>query len=317
MAVQEYCVKCGSPLGRKVVDGRERAVCMTCGWILWEQPIVGAGAVIERGGRLLLQRRTKEPFKGLWGLPGGHVESDEDPAEAVIRETREETGLQVTVDNLHGVFFFDDNPNGCGVFIVYKCSILGGNLEDAEEGSFPTFFAREHLPPGISGGGHRKAILAWGKSKGLTRQEEWSQLANAIAMRSSEDQVLWSIFGTFWAANAILLVALFTTGKLPEDANVGLIVSAVGVLISIVWDAIQRRALGHLKKHEALIGKMEKELDFERRFAISSEINTGDYETFLSKGIRARQIMPACSVAGTVSWLLAGFYFLGKIVGIW
>ena len=309
---RKYCVECGSRLQSKVVDGRERAVCPACGWILYEQLIVGAGAAIERDGCLLLQRRTTEPFKSLWGLPGGHVEPDEDPEQAVIRETREETGLQVAVDSLLGVFFFDDHPKGWGVFIVYRCSIVGGNPGGAEGGSSPAFFDREHLPSDISGGGHGKAIFAWAKAKGLTRQEEWSQLANAIAMRSSEDQVLWSIFGTFWAANAILLVALFTTGKPPEDANVGLVVSVVGVLISFVWNTIQKRALGHLKKHEALICRMEKELDFERRFSISTEINTTDYETFLDKGIRARQIMPACSAAGIALWLLAVFYFLGK-----
>jgi hypothetical protein len=57
---------------------------------------------------------------------------------------------------------------------------------------------------------------------------------------------------------------------------------------------------------------MENELGFERRFAISAEINTADYELFVGKGIRARQIMPACSMVGIVLWLLAVFHFLGK-----
>ena len=51
----------------------------------------------------------------------------------------------------------------------------------------------------------------------LNRPEKWTQLTNALNLRSSQDQVLWSIFGAFWGANAILLVALFTTGKLPEE----------------------------------------------------------------------------------------------------
>jgi hypothetical protein len=124
--------------------------------------------------------------------------------------------------------------------------------------------------------------------------------------------VLWSIFGTFWAANAILLVALFTTGKLPEDANVGLVVSTVGVLISLAWGTIQRRALGHVKRHEALMSKLEERLALDRDFAVSTDINQRDYQKFVGNGIRARQVMLACSLVGGALWLLAVFYFLWK-----
>lgn len=51
----------------------------------------------------------------------------------------------------------------------------------------------------------------------LKRNELWSQLQNAIHLRSSQDQVLWTIFGIFGAANAILLVALFQNGLVPDD----------------------------------------------------------------------------------------------------
>jgi hypothetical protein len=55
----------------------------------------------------------------------------------------------------------------------------------------------------------------------------WSQLGNAVALAAKQDQIVWAVFGVFWAANAVLLVALFTTGDLPKR-SVGLVVSIVG-----------------------------------------------------------------------------------------
>jgi ADP-ribose pyrophosphatase YjhB (NUDIX family) len=60
-----------------------------------DQPIVGIGAVIIREGTIALIKRGNEPAKGKWSIPGGHVELGETLEGAVIRETKEETGLDV------------------------------------------------------------------------------------------------------------------------------------------------------------------------------------------------------------------------------
>ena len=61
------------------------------------QPTVGVGALIVHGGRLVLVRRGVEPDKGRWSIPGGAVELGEKTREAVIREVREECGLDIEV----------------------------------------------------------------------------------------------------------------------------------------------------------------------------------------------------------------------------
>jgi ADP-ribose pyrophosphatase YjhB (NUDIX family) len=61
------------------------------------------GAIVVRDRSILLVKRDREPARGLWSLPGGRVEAGETLAEAVVREVREETGLDVTVDGLCGV----------------------------------------------------------------------------------------------------------------------------------------------------------------------------------------------------------------------
>lgn len=65
-----------------------------------DQPVVGVGAVIIREGRLALIKRGNEPARGKWTIPGGHVELGESLENAVIRETKEETGLDVETPTL-------------------------------------------------------------------------------------------------------------------------------------------------------------------------------------------------------------------------
>ena len=73
-----------------------------------DQPVVGVGAVILRGGRILLEKRGNAPARGQWTIPGGVVEVGESLVDAVGRETLEETGLVVesavlidVVDQVH------------------------------------------------------------------------------------------------------------------------------------------------------------------------------------------------------------------------
>jgi 8-oxo-dGTP diphosphatase len=62
-----------------------------------ERPMVGVGGVIIHEGRALLIRRGSEPLRGEWSIPGGTLELGETLAEGVVRELREETGIEVRV----------------------------------------------------------------------------------------------------------------------------------------------------------------------------------------------------------------------------
>ncbi|WP_412562848.1 NUDIX hydrolase [Thalassobius sp. MITS945101] len=57
------------------------------------RPALAALAVVTRGDEVLLVRRRKDPDRGLWGYPGGHVEAGETVVEAAVRELAEETGV--------------------------------------------------------------------------------------------------------------------------------------------------------------------------------------------------------------------------------
>ena len=60
-----------------------------------DRPIVGIGAIIMHDGKILLEKRKNDPGKGKWSVPGGVVELGENVTQTVIREVKEETGLDV------------------------------------------------------------------------------------------------------------------------------------------------------------------------------------------------------------------------------
>jgi 8-oxo-dGTP diphosphatase len=81
-----------------------------------QYPVVGVGGVVIRDGRVLLIRRGTPPLEGRWSIPGGRVEWGETIEQAVVRELREETGLDVQVIELIEIVerIFDQEPNEPG-----------------------------------------------------------------------------------------------------------------------------------------------------------------------------------------------------------
>jgi len=148
----------------RTIEGRERSTCGKCGFVAYQHLKVGAAVIARQGGQVVLLRRSREPFAGYWSLPAGYVEADEDPADAAVRECREETGLDVAVDGLFGVYFFDDDPRGNGILIVYLATVVGGELGGGDEGHV-AFFSAGQLPTPIAGAGHKAALDDWGQAQ--------------------------------------------------------------------------------------------------------------------------------------------------------
>ena len=157
----KFCSECGTLTETRTIDGRFRSACPACSYIHYDVPKLGAGALIERDGRLLLVLRSDEPFANHWNLPAGFVEVDESPGEAAQREAQEETGLRVVAKDLDNVYSYDDDPRGRGVLIVYRCVVIDGQIEGSDEGRDVRYFPKDALPDAIAGGGHDQAISAW------------------------------------------------------------------------------------------------------------------------------------------------------------
>ncbi len=161
MSGLHYCFQCGTALTSRAVEGRPREVCPACGWVHYRQLKVGAAAQIVVDGRLLLCLRASAPFQGTWNLPAGYVEADEPPSRAAEREVLEETGLQVRARRLVEAVYFDDDPRGNGILLVYACEILGGEPRPNAESLEIRLFAPQEIPANLCGAGHREAVLRW------------------------------------------------------------------------------------------------------------------------------------------------------------
>lgn len=95
-----FCPRCGGALTQ--ADGR--VACSGCDFKFWANPVPGAQALVERDGGVLLGRRRNDPSVGLWDIPGGFVDEDEHPEQALRRELREETGLEIEPTEFLGVW---------------------------------------------------------------------------------------------------------------------------------------------------------------------------------------------------------------------
>jgi 8-oxo-dGTP pyrophosphatase MutT (NUDIX family) len=106
----DYCARCATPLVLEMRGGRPRPICPACGWVYYAKPALGAAVAIEQEGQLVLVQRRFEPYAGWWMLPAGFVEYGEFAEDTAGREAEEETGLQVTLDGLLGLYFGAGDP---------------------------------------------------------------------------------------------------------------------------------------------------------------------------------------------------------------
>lgn len=102
---------------------------------------VGAFAIILDSQHRVLLCHRKDIDR--WNLPGGGVMNGETPWQAVIREVREEVGLEVAVDRLVGVYAY---PPRNDLVFSFLCTHIGGEMTESEEADSIGYFALEHLP---------------------------------------------------------------------------------------------------------------------------------------------------------------------------
>jgi ADP-ribose pyrophosphatase YjhB (NUDIX family) len=101
-------------------DNRERLVCDGCGFVLYRNPKVVVGAVIEHDGRVLLCRRAIDPRRGFWTIPAGYLELAETTAEGAAREAREEAGAEIAIEGMLAVYSI---PRISQVQVIYAARL--------------------------------------------------------------------------------------------------------------------------------------------------------------------------------------------------
>jgi 8-oxo-dGTP diphosphatase len=156
-----FCPRCGQRLTEREAFGRLRPVCPACGYIVFRGPKLAAGALVARDGQLLLNRRDIHPGMGRWGLPAGYVELGEPVEETAIREVFEETGLEVRLEGLVGVY---TNVESGVVLVIFAGQVVGGEPVAGHETQAVGFFAPDALPE-LAFEQNRQIIADWLRRK--------------------------------------------------------------------------------------------------------------------------------------------------------
>ena len=140
-----FCPRCGGKLRWEKIKAiePERLVCRSCAFIFYLDPKVVAGTLFTIDKSVILLRRGVEPAMGKWVFPGGYVDRGESVAEAAIRETKEESRLEVKLSSLLGVYSYPRSPN---VIVVYTAEVTGGELAAGDESLEAGRFAPEEIP---------------------------------------------------------------------------------------------------------------------------------------------------------------------------
>ncbi|WP_043767371.1 NUDIX hydrolase [Algiphilus aromaticivorans] len=141
----KYCSDCAAPLRVEVPagDNMPRKVCSSCGAIHYRNPRVIVGAICEYEGQLLLCRRDIEPRRGFWTFPAGFLEVGETTAEGAARETFEESGAKVEIEDLCAII---NVPYIAQVYMSYRARMTNPHHHITPESSETCLIAPEDIP---------------------------------------------------------------------------------------------------------------------------------------------------------------------------
>jgi 8-oxo-dGTP diphosphatase len=141
-----FCPVCGSALEPRLLKAGEpeRLVCTGCEFVFYLDPKLAVGTIIrDERNRVVLVRRAIEPGYGKWVFPGGYVDRGEELRSAAVREAREETGLDVRLEELIDIYSY---PGHVPVIIVFAAAPIGGCLACDDEGLEARFFEPHEIP---------------------------------------------------------------------------------------------------------------------------------------------------------------------------
>jgi ADP-ribose pyrophosphatase YjhB (NUDIX family) len=142
----KHCRNCGAAVVYRLPDDgdtRQRAVCPACDTIHYENPLNVVGTVPYWGERVLLCKRNIEPRWGKWTLPAGFMELGESTAEGAARETVEEAGARIEMEDLFTVLSV---PRVGQVHLFYRARLLSDQFDPGHETIEAQLFTEDEIP---------------------------------------------------------------------------------------------------------------------------------------------------------------------------
>jgi NAD+ diphosphatase len=142
----KYCPECAAVLEMRCIDGVSRKTCVSsqCGFVHWDNPVPVVAAFIEYKDKIVFARNVQWP-QDMFSLITGYLEKNETPEAAVIREVKEEVGLEGVVREFIGCYsLFEKNQVILAYWVVATGEVVIGSeiaevklLSRAEVASWP------------------------------------------------------------------------------------------------------------------------------------------------------------------------------------
>jgi len=126
--------------------------------VFYQNPTPAVAVILLKADQVLLVKRKYEPKAGDWSLPAGFLEYDETVEETARREAKEETGLDIALDGIFGVYSGFEDPRAQVLLVVYRGTIVGGELKAGDDAEEARFFALKELPGNIAFLTHRQVL---------------------------------------------------------------------------------------------------------------------------------------------------------------
>lgn len=185
-----FCPCCAAPLTDAGHGGAPCRRCQTCGFRYYREPKVSVIGRVQAGPRLLFIQRAVDPGLGQWGFPGGFLNVDEMPEDALIREVREETALAIEVRALLGVYPMEGRGAGIpGIVLAYDAACLDDpNAARAGDDAGQVLWCdRNQVPAPLAFASTRRLVARWqaeGAASGLRFQGNGTSGAGKPAARA-------------------------------------------------------------------------------------------------------------------------------------
>ncbi len=153
-----HCERCGAPSPEH--DGVPTCADHGARWRMVRNAPCAAVVIGDDRERVLLSRRARAPFAGMWEVPGGFVELGEHPADAARREVREELGLEVALTGLVGEYVARSDRGGWLQITVYAGTAQGEPVPDPTEVAGWRWWPVAEVPDPMAGD-HRRRVEDW------------------------------------------------------------------------------------------------------------------------------------------------------------
>lgn len=161
MSAMKFCPHCGSPLAATMLAGRERLACSAeCGYVFWDNPVPVVAGIVELGDAVILVRNKEWPER-FHGIVAGFLEKNESPEDAILRELKEELGLDGEIVGFVGKYaFFQKNQ----IILAYHIKAHGEIVMGDELGAYKLVPPDELRPWSLGTG---PALKDWLERRGI------------------------------------------------------------------------------------------------------------------------------------------------------